>query len=98
MELGFSWLSQINVDMYLKQKFNVYVKFTFDYLHNFKRFETKFFILDKSKTFDENLSLLKMKYVFPNRLVKVELFTDNKKVIPNEFLEEKQKQLILNFV
>ncbi len=81
-----------------KQNFNLYVSFFYSTLGTKQLKETDLFILDKSKSYESNLDCLKIRHVFPNYLLSIYVYTDNKKKIPLEYQvvpKEKQKQLSL---
>ena len=110
---GYQWLIEFNAKKLFKQNINVYVNFYFHNVHTHELVETPLFILskqdldnpklDKNEVYKNALSEIKMKNVFPNSIMETFFYTDNRTVIPKEFLtfEEIQdlevNQLSFNF-
>ena len=107
---GYQWLTDFSAFQKFSRGINVYINFYYHDLNTNKLKETPLFLLDKDELknnkltrkqqFENALNHIKIQKVFPNTIMDYFYYTDNRTVIPKEFIKEeiissKLKQLTL---
>lgn len=107
---GYQWLTDLSAFQKFSRGINIYINFYYHDLYTKQLLESPLFLLNKDELknnkltrrqqFDNALNHIKIQEIFPNTIMDYFYYTDNRTVIPKEFikseiLESKLKQLTL---
>lgn len=95
---GYNWLTDLSAYQNYSKNINIYVTYYYSDIDTKKLIESPLFILNKNhlndnyltrkQQFNNALNEIKMQNIFPHTILEYFYYTDNRTVIPKEFLKE----------